>query len=262
MIKKKRNQYKIYKIFAVAFMFMFICCLFLSQTREITIPARAAKSINRERKEKNKIRTIESKLTKKTKKLIKKIKKCNKDTAIFRGYDSKTYRELTGYLNSEWHMKYEHGVVITNVPLVKKRIKSVERVNKILYKKVKKLYKGKNMDTLFAIEEFIEDKITYKLSNPDMYRDIRNGTCVSYSTMLKAMCDIANIPCRIYVGWASPYDGHCWNRVKIKNKWYWIDLCWDDNTLCGDDSYLRSRILWEDHFDYKPLTIYRPSLPY
>lgn len=257
------NYHKLFKVIIIIFITMFICCCISSSSSDKTrVIINAAKKTSDKKKKKIQIRTIESKLTKKTKKLIKKIKKCNKDTAIFRGYDAKTYRELTRYLNSEWHMRYEHGVVVTNVHLVKKRIKSVERVNKILYKKVKKLYKGKNMETLFAIEEFIEDKITYKLSNPDMYRDIRNGTCVSYSTMLKVMCDIAKIPCRIYVGWASPYDGHCWNRVKIKKKWYWIDLCWDDNTLCGDDSYLRSRILWEDHFDYKPLTIYRPSLPY
>ncbi|MBQ1295772.1 MAG: transglutaminase domain-containing protein, partial [Clostridiales bacterium] len=132
----------------------------------------------------------------------------------------------------------------------------------ILYRRTKKLYRGKNMKTLEAFEQYIEDKITYHLPNPDMYKNMRYGTCVSYATMLKAMCDMSGIPCRIYAGWATPWDGHCWNRVKVKSRWFWADLCWDDNTIYGDTSYLHQRKLWEDHWEYKPVRIYRPSLPY
>lgn len=209
-----------------------------------------------------KLRTVESTLSLPTRKLIKQIRKCKDKEKRFRGYDARVYRELTGYLNSEWHIKYELGIVVTDVAAVKKRISSVRKVNNILYKRVKKLYKGRNMKTLEAFEYYIEDKITYRLSNPDMYKSMKYGTCVSYSTMLQVMCKIAKIPCRIYAGWSDPSNGHCWNRVKIKGKWFWCDLCWDDNTIYGDTSYLHQRKLWEDHWEYKPVSIYRVSLPY
>ena len=211
---------------------------------------------------KQKIRTIESRLSPQTKKLIKRIRSTTAPEKSFRGYDARVYRELARYLNSEWHIKYDGCIIVTDVKAVQKRIISVRKVNKILYRRTRKLYKGRNMKTLEAFEQYIEDKITYHLPNPDMYKSMRYGTCVSYATMLKAMCDMSGIPCRIYAGWATPWDGHCWNRVKVKGRWFWADLCWDDNTVYGDTSYLHQRSLWDDHQDYKPIRIYRPSLPY
>ena len=211
---------------------------------------------------KQKIRTIESRLSPQTKKLIKRIRSTTAPEKSFRGYDARVYRELARYLNSEWHIKYDGCIIVTDVKAVQKRIISVRKVNKILYRRTRKLYRGRNMKTLEAFEQYIEDKITYHLPNPDMYKSMRYGTCVSYATMLKAMCDMSGIPCRIYAGWATPWDGHCWNRVKVKGRWFWADLCWDDNTIYGDTSYLHQRKLWEDHWEYKPVRIYRPSLPY
>ena len=211
---------------------------------------------------KPKIKTIESQLSKPTKKLIKQINKTAALEKKFPKYSIKTYNELIGYLNSKEYIEYNNGIYVTNTKAVKRRIASVKKVNKILYKRVKKLYKGKNIKTLEAFEYYIEDKITYYLPNPDMYKNMRYGTCVAYASMLKAMCDMAGIPCKIYAGWATPQDGHCWNRVKLRGKWLWCDICWDDNTICGDTSYLHQRSLWYDHWDYKPLSIYRVLLSY
>lgn len=234
-----------------------------SQKNEISTNTKISDYLTvKQKKPKQNIKSIESMLSTQTKKAIKKIKKCNKRTLHLKDYSLKTYNELIRYLDSSSNIGYENGIYIANISLVKKRIKSVEKVNKILYKRVKKLYRGKTIRTLEAYELYIEDKIIYDISCPDMYKTMRKGTCISYATMLKAMCDISNIPCKIYAGWASPYDGHCWNRVKIKGKWYWVDLCWDDNTFCGDDSYMHSKRLWYDHEDYKPLTIYIVNLPY
>jgi len=255
------HKSKSLKIALIIILMFFVCCN-LTQSQHGEIPMETKTTNKTVKKKKPKYHTIESKLSKKTRKLIKKIKKCEKDVAKFKGYNEKTYDELTKYLYSKYHICYEDGILITDVKRVKKRIKSVEHVNQILYERVKKIYKGKNLKTIKAFHGYIEWKITYKLKNPDMYKSMKRGSCVAYSTMLKVMCDICDIPCRIYAGWRDPENGHCWNRIKIKGKWYWSDACWFDNSMYDYDDYLYSRKLWWDHLEYKPLYIYDVSLPY
>lgn len=228
-----------------------IFCSFLQSQNTYIVEAKTTK---------NKLHTIESKLSFSTKQMINKIKKSKKRTIELKG-NINIYKELIQYLNSKQYIIYEDKIIITNVPLMKKRIQSVEYVNKILYKRANRLYCGKNIKTLKRYENYICKKIHYKLQ-PDIYKSMKNGSCVVYSNMLKIMCDISGIPCKIYAGWATPQDGHCWNKVKVKNKWYWVDLCWQDNSLYSDYSY--SRNLWSDHLEYKNLWfgIYKVLLSY
>ncbi|MGI6590764.1 MAG: transglutaminase domain-containing protein [Eggerthellaceae bacterium] len=57
------------------------------------------------------------------------------------------------------------------------------------------------------------------------------GACSGYSAAFKAMCDAMGVPCR-YVhatkSSANPY--HQWNFVKVKGKWYLIDVQCDDSS--------------------------------
>ena len=81
---------------------------------------------------KQKIRTIESRLSPQTRRLIKRIRSTTAPEKSFRGYDARVYRELTRYLNSEWHIKYDGCIIVTDVKAVQWRITSVRKVNKIL----------------------------------------------------------------------------------------------------------------------------------
>ena len=52
--------------------------------------------------------------------------------------------------------------------------------------------------------------------------------CEGYAEALKILCNRENIPCVIVVGDANG-DGHAWNYVKMEdNKWYAVDMTWDD----------------------------------
>ena len=53
----------------------------------------------------------------------------------------------------------------------------------------------------------------------------KEGVCSSYAFAFKYMMDILNIECT-YV--SSTEMNHMWNLVKLKGKWYHIDLTWDD----------------------------------
>ena len=206
-------------------------------------------------------RTIESRLTPQTRHLLKQIKKSKKDSQVFYGSE-KTFKELTAYLNSDSHIFFDGNITVYSMDKVQARIRTVERVNRQLYRRTKKLYRGKSIRTLESYIDFISNKLTYKLPNPDMYRSMKRGTCVAYASMLKVMCDISGIPCRIYAGWNEEGEGHCWNRVRIKKKWYWCDVTYYDNLMYNYLYYSYSRKLWDDHEEYMPIRIYRVSLPY
>lgn len=52
--------------------------------------------------------------------------------------------------------------------------------------------------------------------------------CEGYAEAFKILCDKAGIPCIVVVGDANG-GGHAWNYVKMEdNKWYAVDLTWDD----------------------------------
>ncbi|MGN1162165.1 MAG: transglutaminase domain-containing protein, partial [Candidatus Fimenecus sp.] len=52
--------------------------------------------------------------------------------------------------------------------------------------------------------------------------------CEGYAEALKILCNRENIPCVIVVGDANG-GGHAWNYVKMEdNKWYAVDMTWDD----------------------------------
>ena len=61
----------------------------------------------------------------------------------------------------------------------------------------------------------------------------------SYARAFKVLCDYAGIPCVLVDGLASPSEdeageGHMWNYVEVNEKWYGVDISWNDPSG-GDD---------------------------
>ena len=56
------------------------------------------------------------------------------------------------------------------------------------------------------------------------------ANCSAYADLFYALCKAAKVPVRYVIGRTHHDDGtqgtHCWNRVKIKKRWYWIDCTW------------------------------------
>lgn len=62
--------------------------------------------------------------------------------------------------------------------------------------------------------------------------------CEGYAEAFKMLCDREGIPCVIVVG-KSGGGGHAWNYVKMEdNKWYAVDLTWDDQSSIFYDFFL------------------------
>ncbi|MGN0538742.1 MAG: transglutaminase domain-containing protein [Candidatus Fimenecus sp.] len=61
-----------------------------------------------------------------------------------------------------------------------------------------------------------------------VFLDPYTPVCEGYAEALKILCNRENIPCVVVVGDANG-GGHAWNYVKMEdNKWYAVDMTWDD----------------------------------
>jgi len=74
-------------------------------------------------------------------------------------------------------------------------------------------------------------------SNEDILKR-KEAICWGYSTLFKALCETAQIPCEIISGYSKPSldaipklesPNHAWNSVKIDSTWYLLDATWDSN---------------------------------
>ena len=78
------------------------------------------------------------------------------------------------------------------------------------------------------------------------------GVCQSYAIAFYMMATAAGVECEYVTGVAtnsSASGGHAWNRVKINDKWYYIDCTWDDPTGGGHEryTYYLSETGWSNH---------------
>ena len=72
-------------------------------------------------------------------------------------------------------------------------------------------------------------------------RRVGRANCSAFADLFYVLCKASKIPVQYIIGWANngtTAGWHCWNRVKIKKTWYWIDCTWG--------SWL-SRKLWKSH---------------
>lgn len=73
--------------------------------------------------------------------------------------------------------------------------------------------------------------------------------CEGYAEAFKMLCDREGIPCVIVVGDANG-GGHAWNYVKMEdNKWYAVDLTWDDQSSIYYDFFLVGANSTNRYFD-------------
>lgn len=111
------------------------------------------------------------------------------------------------------------------------------------------------------IHDFIADRVVY---DPDLNTANKNPTdhyptsvflepyitvCEGYAEAFKILCDKAGIPCIVVVGQANG-GGHAWNYVKMEdNKWYAVDLTWDDQGVIFYDYFLTGGNSTNYYFD-------------
>lgn len=85
----------------------------------------------------------------------------------------------------------------------------------------------------------IDNKKRINKNNQDILTR-KKAICWGYSTLLKSMCEIANIPATVISGYVKTslngmpflkYPTHAWNAVQIEDRWYLLDATWDSGLL-------------------------------
>ena len=63
----------------------------------------------------------------------------------------------------------------------------------------------------------------------------RRGNCMAYSYAFLRLMQELEVPC-VYVS----SEHHAWNMVKLKNRWYYVDVTWED-TIRRDTYFLKGK---------------------
>lgn len=144
--------------------------------------------------------------------------------------------------NTTWHIKINYSRSVSEINKIKKQTEEKEE----------ELFSSLSMDGLSdsqkidIINNQICDYVDYYA--PEPYPDQshtaygalyeKEAVCDGYSRLVKMMCDDAGIDCRIVVGNVIKGGGHAWNLVRINNKWYHLDVTWNDGGSDRHDYYL------------------------
>lgn len=123
---------------------------------------------------------------------------------------------------------------------VEEAIQKIEQTkNEIVANKTGNTYQDIKM-----VHDYLVDNLEYDTSieKPHIYTiygALINHVCVceGYARAFKYIMDELNIPCVIIMGEGTNSQGetenHAWNYVKVNEKWYAIDVTWDDPVIYG-----------------------------
>ena len=126
----------------------------------------------------------------------------------------------------------------------KEQINECEKQLKEVRRQVISGLSGSNYNKIKYIHDYLIDNISYDetVSKSNIYNSYgalinRQCVCEGYSKAFKYLLDEAGIQNVIVIGKATNSEGksenHSWNYVLLNNKWYAIDVTWDDPIIKG-----------------------------
>ena len=107
---------------------------------------------------------------------------------------------------------------------------------------------GRNdYDKVVTIHDFITDTVEYEDSGSELQYTAagallnRKAVCAGYALLFYRMCKEAKIPVNFISGYGMDWGGigtHGWNIVRLGDKWYNVDVTWDD--VSNNQFFLKS----------------------
>ena len=110
-----------------------------------------------------------------------------------------------------------------NYLVIKKDLVKLTSASATYNKKYAPTFTGTDREKILKMYRYLR-KTKYVLhvkKAKNVFKD-REGDCAAMSEALYVMCKKNGIQVRYIIGWAEGVC-HAWNRVKIGNKWYYID---------------------------------------
>lgn len=131
---------------------------------------------------------------------------------------------------------------------INEAIKKVENIRQAIIENKK----DNDYDNVKMVHDYLVETIDYdsSLSKDNIYNIFgalisKECVCEGYAKSFKYLMDGLNIPCTMVIGKARNSSGntesHAWNYVKIDEKWYAIDVTWDDPVVIGIGNLDRTR---------------------
>ncbi|MGN1326516.1 MAG: transglutaminase domain-containing protein [Clostridia bacterium] len=129
-----------------------------------------------------------------------------------------------------------------------------EQINSVGTKIIASTY-GDEYNQILKVHNWLVNNLQYtttqtSLSDYNIYGALvkKTAVCEGYAEAFKYILDALKIPCIIVSGEAMNSQGetenHAWNYVKLNDKWYAVDVTWDDPVVSGS-SYI------PDYFKYE-----------
>ena len=160
----------------------------------------------------------------------------------------------------------KNGQLVEGFRVYIKSAKVIYDYNHLINKKAKKIvkrYVRKSMtkkQKAKAIAKGIAKTLSYKKYGRKNYRksmlkNLQNnkGACNTYSHLYQACCMKSGLKCEQVIGYANGLY-HAWNRVRLGEKWGYVDSCWYD--LTGKKKYIRIGKQLKSHKMEKAVAVY------
>lgn len=80
-----------------------------------------------------------------------------------------------------------------------------------------------DLDELSPFKEVSEDSFT-----PYGILFNKKGVCLAYTRTFQLFMDMLGIECITVHSTANDYEEHAWNMVRLDDRWYHVDVTWDD----------------------------------
>lgn len=116
----------------------------------------------------------------------------------------------------------------------------------VAYKKPPlKRYPDFNLDSNLDSAAYMKQ---YNLAVVNMVLQNKKAICDGYSRLFKSLCDYSGVDARVINGGAryniisEMIEAHAWNAVKLKDKWYLLDLTWASGYV-WNNQYTKKREL-------------------
>ena len=104
---------------------------------------------------------------------------------------------------------------------------------------------GNKYNDVVKIHDYLVDNTEYdqtykEIGTYSIYGSLvkNSAVCEGYAKAFKYLLNYAGIECELIQGTATNSSGknesHAWNAVNIDNKWYLVDVTWDDPIVVGN----------------------------
>lgn len=132
----------------------------------------------------------------------------------------------------------------SDFPSQEKVLEGKKYIENVKRQIVEKLQAYSEYEKIKYLHNWLVDNLSYDTSYTgrnihNVYGALKNTkvVCEGYARTFKYLLDGLGIPCVLVSGTATNSNGetesHAWNYVQLEEKWYAVDVTWDDPILTG-----------------------------